>query len=395
MAGKAKEKTKFNIKHKLSRFIRFTEKGTHIDLPLLLITFVLLAFGLIMLYSASYVVGIYKFKGDSLHYIKDQAVFAVIGTCIMFFASKVDYHVLRRYALALLVVVYLLLGLALIMPEYNGCHRWITIPGVFTFQPSEFAKFAVILLFASMIDRHYDKMKTFKYGVMPFIVILGTIAGLLFLEPHLSAIVITCGVGVIMMFIGGTDIRWFLLGAGIVIVAAVVAAFMMPEKVAHVMPRIEAWLNPEADTTDTGYQTYQSILAIGSGGLFGLGLGNGRQKHLHLPEPQNDFIFAVICEELGFIGGMMVIILFVMLFLRGIYVATRARDKFGAMLAIGIITQIALQAFLNVGVATGTLPNTGISLPFFSEGGTSLVVLMAEMGVVLSVSRYANLDNGD
>lgn len=395
MAGKAKEKTKFNIKQKLGKFIRFTEKGTHIDLPLLLITFILLAFGLVMLYSASYVVGIYKFKGDSLHYIKDQAVFAVIGTCVMLFASKVDYHILRRYALTLLVVVYILLALALVMPEYNNCHRWITIPGVITFQPSEFAKFAVILLFASMIDRHYDKMKTFKYGVMPFIAILGTIAGLLFLEPHLSAIVITCGVGVIMMFIGGTDIKWFFAGAGIVVVAAVIAAIMMPEKVAHVMPRIEAWLNPEADTTDTGYQTYQSILAIGSGGLFGLGLGNGRQKHLHLPEPQNDFIFAVICEELGFIGGMMVIILFIMLFLRGIYVATRAKDKFGAMLAIGIITQIALQAFLNVGVATGTLPNTGISLPFFSEGGTSLVVLMAEMGVVLSVSRYADLNNGE
>lgn len=395
MAGNAKEKTKFNIKQKLGRFIRFTEKGTHIDLPLLLITFVLLAFGLVMLYSASYVVGIYKFKGDSLHYIKDQVVFAVFGTGVMFFASKVDYHILRRYALTLLIVVYAFLGLALVMPEYNGCHRWITIPGVITFQPSEFAKFAVILLFASMIDRHYDKMKTFKYGVMPFIVILGTIAGLLFLEPHLSAIVITCGVGVIMMFIGGTDVKWFFAGAGIVVLSAIAAAIMMPEKVAHVMPRIEAWLNPEADTTDTGYQTYQSILAIGSGGLFGLGLGNGRQKHLHLPEPQNDFIFAVVCEELGFIGGMMVIILFIMLFIRGIYIATRAKDKFGAMLAIGIITQIALQAFLNVGVATGTLPNTGISLPFFSEGGTSLVVLMAEMGVVLSVSRYANLDKGD
>ncbi|MBQ8604731.1 MAG: putative lipid II flippase FtsW [Oscillospiraceae bacterium] len=365
------------------------------DLPILLITFILLAFGLIMLYSASYVVGIYKFNGDSLHYIKDQVKYAILGTGVMFFASKVDYHILRRYALTLLIIVYALLILALFMPEYNYCHRWITIPGVITFQPSEFAKFAVILLFASMIDRHYDKMKTFTYGVAPFIVILGTIAGLLFLEPHLSAIVITCGVGVIMMFIGGTDIKWFFRGAGIVVVAAIAAAILMPEKVAHVMPRIEAWLNPEADTTDTGYQTYQSILAIGSGGLFGLGLGNGRQKHLHLPEPQNDFIFAVICEELGFVGGMMVIILFIMLFLRGIYIATRAKDKFGAMLAVGIITQIALQAFLNVGVATGTLPNTGISLPFFSEGGTSLVVLMAEMGVVLSVSRYADLNNGD
>ena len=392
MASKATGKSKLNIKDK----IRFTEKGARIDVPILFITMILLFFGLIMLYSASYVVGIYKFSGDSLHYIKDQVLFAVLGIILMYVASRVDYHTLRYYSFSILLISYILLVIVvLFMPEINGCKRWIVIKHVGTFQPSELAKFAVILVFADIIEKNYKKMKTFRYGVMPFIVILLPVVGLLFLEPHLSAIVITCGVGVIMMYVGGTDTKWFFLGA-LVAVAGITAAFILfPEYVDHVQPRIEAWFNPESDIQDTGYQTYQSILAIGSGGVFGLGLGNGRQKHLHLPEPQNDFIFAVICEELGFVGGIMVIVLFIALFLRGIYIATRAKDKFGAMLVVGIITQIALQAFFNVGVATGTLPNTGISLPFFSEGGTSLSMLLAEIGVVLSVSRSANLNNGE
>lgn len=391
MANKAKGKSKFNIKN----LIRFTEKGRRIDMPILLITLVLLAFGLVMLYSASYVVGIYKFSGDSLHYIKDQFRFAVAGLIVMYIASRVDYHILRNYSLSFLGFVYILLIIVLFMPPYNYCYRWITIPNIGTFQPSEFAKFAVILVFADIIEKNYSKMKTLRYGIVPFGVILLPIVFLLYLEPHLSAIVITCGVGVIMMYVGGADTKWFILGALVAVAGAIALFIIFPDSVDHVKPRIDAWLNPESDILDDGYQTYQSMLAIGSGGLFGLGLGNGRQKHLHLPEPQNDFIFAVICEELGFVGGVMVIILFIALFLRGIYIATRAKDKFGAMLVVGIITQIALQAFLNVGVATGTLPNTGISLPFFSEGGTSLLMLLAEMGVVLSVSRYANLENGE
>jgi len=391
LANKAKGKSKFNIKN----LIRFTEKGRRIDMPILLITLVLLAFGLVMLYSASYVVGIYKFSGDSLHYIKDQFRFAVAGLIVMYIASRVDYHILRNYSLSFLGFVYILLVIVLFMPPYNYCYRWITIPNIGTFQPSEFAKFAVILVFADIIEKNYSKMKTLRYGIVPFVVILLPIVFLLYLEPHLSAIVITCGVGVIMMYVGGADTKWFFLGAFFAVAGAIALFIIFPDSVDHVKPRIDAWLNPESDILDDGYQTYQSMLAIGSGGLFGLGLGNGRQKHLHLPEPQNDFIFAIICEELGFVGGVMVIMLFIALFLRGIYIATRAKDKFGAMLVVGIITQIALQAFLNVGVATGTLPNTGISLPFFSEGGTSLLMLLAEMGVVLSVSRYANLENGE
>ncbi|MBR4035191.1 MAG: cell division protein FtsW [Oscillospiraceae bacterium] len=363
-------------------------------MPILIITFILLAFGLVMLYSASYVYGIYRFKGDSLHYIKDQAMFAVVGVIAMFIASKVDYHVYRRYSVMLLGFVYILLVVVLFMPEFNGCHRWIVIKNVGTFQPSEIAKFAVILLFANMIEKNYDKMKTFTYGIAPFAFILGSIVVLMFFQPHLSGIVIICMVGAIMMFVGGSDIKWFLFAFGALVVGIVAVLIIWPESIHYASSRIDTWLHPENDLSAAGYQSYMGRLAIGSGGLFGLGLGNSRQKHLHLPEGQNDFIFAIICEELGFVGGMLVIILFLALFVRGIYIATHAKDKFGAMLVMGIIIQICLQAFLNIAVATGTIPNTGISLPFFSEGGTALMMILGEMGIVLSVSRYANLNRG-
>ena len=388
MASKSKVKPKFNIQ----KYFKFTEKGAKIDMPIFLITMTILVFGLIMLYSASYVVGIYRFHGDSLHYIKDQVRSTVLGVAAMLFASKVDYHVYRRWAFSLLILVYILLVIVLFMPAYKGCHRWITIKGIGTFQPSEIAKFVVILIFAHMIEKNYNKMKTFQYGIAPFLIILVSIVALMFFEPHLSGIVIISTVSAIMMFIGGSDVKWFGIGLAIIAAAIISVIIIFPESVSYAQSRVEMWLHPERDLKGAGYQAYQSLLAIGSGGLFGLGLGNGRQKHLHLPEPQNDFIFSVVCEELGFVGGIAVIALFIALFLRGIYIATRAKDKFGAMLVIGIVSQIALQAFLNVAVATGTVPTTGISLPFFSEGGTSLVMLLGEMGIVLSVSRYANLE---
>ena len=390
MADKSKVKSKFNIKE----WFRFADKGAKMDIPLLLITFTLLGFGLVMLYSASYVYGIYRFNGDSLHYIKDQALFAGIGVVAMLLASKVDYHVYRKYIPTLMVAVYIMLVVVLFMPAYNGCHRWIVIPNVGTFQPSEIAKFAVILMFANMIEKNYDKMKTLTYGIYPFAFVLGTIVVLMFFQPHLSGIIIICAIGGIMMLIGGSDIRWFILAAAVLVIGLVVVLITWPDAIHYASSRIETWLHPENDLSGDGYQSYMGRLAIGSGGLCGLGLGNSRQKHLHLPEGQNDFIFAIICEELGFVGGMLVILLFLALFARGIYIATRAKDKFGAMLVVGIIMQITLQAFLNIAVATGTIPNTGISLPFFSEGGTSLMMILGEMGIALSVSRYANMDRG-
>ena len=313
----------------------------------------------------------------------------------MLIASKVDYHIYRRYAFGLMIAVYLMLVIVLFMPEYNGCNRWIYIKGLGTFQPSEIAKFAVILVFANMIEKNYSKMKTFNYGILPFGVILATIVFLMIFQPHLSGILIICAIGAIMMFVGGSDIKWFIGAILVAVSALVVVLIMYPDLVHYASSRIENWLHPELDPKGAGFQRYQARLAIGSGGLFGLGLGNGRAKHLFVPEPQNDYIFAIVCEELGFVGGAMVMVLIIALFLRGIYIAMRAKDKFGAMLVIGIVSQIALQALLNMAVATGTVPTTGISLPFFSEGGTSLLMIMGEMGIVLSVSRTANLNNGD
>lgn len=394
----AGNKTKTKKKFELNQYLRFTKRGARLDLPLLIIVFILLGFGLIMLYSASYVKGIYNFSGDSLHYIKDQLIYASAGLLIMFLASKIDYHVYKRYAPAIMLVSAALLVVVLLMPEINGVNRWIFIKipgGSITFQPSEISKFAVILMFSVMIENNYDKMYKATYGIFPFAAVLAIVVGLLFLEPHLSAIIITCGIGAIMMFVGGSDIRWFIgaVVAGIALIALVLV--VKPDLVSYASSRINAWLHPEQDLQGDGYQSYMSLLAIGSGGLFGLGLGNGRQKQLHLPEPQNDFIFSVICEELGFFGGMVVILLFIALFLRGIYISTHAADKFGSMLTLGIIVQITLQAFLNIAVATCTIPNTGISLPFFSEGGTSLVMILGEIGIVLSVSRYANTDKDE
>lgn len=385
-------KKQFNIKS----FFRFAEKGTNVDMPMLVITITLLVFGLIMLYSASYVKGLYE-RGDSFHYIKDQCIFAAGGLVVMFFAAKLDYHILRRYTLLVLGITYILLIMVFFMPEINYANRWIVIPHVLTFQPSEIAKFAVILVFADWVQRFgAQKMRTFKYGVMPFLILLGSIAGLVIVEPHISATLIICAIGGIMMLVGGTDEKFFLFAILLVVAAVAMAYFLNPAGLwDRAMGRIVAWQNPESDLQGSGYQSYQSLLAIGSGGLFGLGLGNSRQKHLHLPEPQNDFIFAVICEELGFIGGMLVICLFLALLLRGMYIAFKAKDKFGAMLVVGVVSQISIQAFLNIAVATNTIPNTGISLPFFSEGGTSLLMLLAEMGIVLSVSRYADLGKGE
>lgn len=357
-----------------------------LDWPLLIIVLTLVGFGLVMLFSASYPAGYYRF-GDSYEFIRPQMFYAAVGIIAMFVISHIDYHILHRFALPLMALSITLLVLVLIIgSEYNGAKRWINL-GFGTLQPSEIAKFAVIALFAHIISLNHDKMKTFRYGVLPFLLVLGTIAGLMLLEPHLSGTVIILGIGAIMMFVGGTGLVWFGLGIGLGVVGIAGAVLLVPDLVPYAMTRIEMWQDPFTDPN--GYQTVQSLYAIASGGLTGLGIGNSRQKHLYVPEPYNDFIFSITCEELGFIGALLVIFLFVALLLRGIYVAVNARDKFGSMLVVGVIVQITLQAALNIAVVTNTIPNTGISLPFFSSGGTSLVMLLCEMGVVLNVSRQS------
>ena len=223
--------------------------------------------------------------------------------------------------------------------------------------------------------------------ILPFLLVLGTIAGLMLLEPHLSGTVIILGIGAIMMFVGGTGLVWFGLGIGLGAVGIAGAVLLVPDLVPYAASRLASWLDPFADPLGDGHQTIQSLYAIGSGGATGLGLGNSRQKHLFVPEPQNDFIFSIVCEELGFVGALAVIALFVLLLLRGVALAARAPDRFGGLLVVGFVVQVAMQAALNIAVVTNTIPNTGISLPFFSSGGTSLMMLLGEMGIVLSVSR--------
>lgn len=361
-----------------------------LDAPFLIIVMILVVFGLIMLFSASYATALYRFH-DSFYFIKDQLLFAAVGLVAMMIASRVDYHIFHRLAWPLMAVSLLLLVVVLFMPAINNAKRWITIKGLGTLQPSEIAKFAVIVLFAHIISINYDKMKSFSYGVVPFVIILAPLLLLMLLEPHLSGTILIAAIGATMMFVGGTGLRWFGLAGGVFAGGLGAALIAFPKLVPYAETRIQMWKNPYLDAQGKGHQTVQSLLAIGSGGLMGLGLGNSRQKHLYVPEPQNDFIFSIICEELGFIGAMVVILLFAMLLVRGAIIALNAKDKFGAMLVVGIIAQVTVQAILNIAVVTNTIPNTGISLPFFSYGGTSLMMLLGEMGIVLSVSRQGRL----
>ncbi len=356
------------------------------DLPFLVLVLTLVAFGLVMLFSASYAVALYR-RGDAYAYIRPQLLYAALGLIAMWMASRVDYHIYHKLAWPLLGISLILLVIVLFMPEYNGCKRWLVIPGVGTLQPSEIAKFAVVLAFSHIISLNASRMKSFSVGVLPFGLVLGTVAVLMLLEPHLSGTLLILGIGAVLMFVGGTGLKWFVLAGAGAVGAVGAAVAVMPDLVPYAASRLASWLDPFADPLGDGHQTIQSLYAIGSGGATGLGLGNSRQKHMFVPEPQNDFIFSIVCEELGFIGALAVVALFVLLLLRGITLAVHAPDRFGGLLVVGFVVQVAMQAALNIAVVTNTIPNTGISLPFFSSGGTSLMMLLGEMGIVLSVSR--------
>lgn len=359
------------------------ERGM-MDMPFFLLTILLVLIGVIMVFSASYARAYFE-KGNATAYFARQGVFVLLGIAAVLFFSRWNYQVWRFLAFPFLLgVIFLLMLVPIIGMEEGGAKRWIYLG--FNFQPSEFAKPAVIIVFAAMMSTYKDKMKTFKYGVAPFAIILAVIAGLLILEPHLSAIIIIGAIGAAMMFLGGVRWQWF--GAGAIVVIVFLAIYLAT--MGYASDRITAWRDPWADQSDASYQIVQSLYAIGSGGLMGTGLGRGRQKYLYLPEEHNDYIFAIVCEELGFVGAMVILLLFALLIIRGYWIALHARDRFGALLAAGITTHIALQVFFNIGVVTNFLPATGISLPFFSYGGTALLVQMFEMGVVLSVSRQSD-----
>ncbi len=358
------------------------------DMPFLILLLLVLSIGLICMFSASYVYAYYN-DDDSYYYIKRQMVFALIGVAAMLIASCIDYHFWQRLAIPLMAVSLVLLGVVLLLPSSTGVHRWIRLPGIGQFQPSEVAKFALILLFALIISRNQKWMKTFLGGFLPFILILLVTCGLVVIEPHLSGTILLLSIGLVMMFIGGTRPA-YLIG---LIALGMVAAYVMVFKLGYEYDRVQVWLDPFGSYAngmkDEAWQTVQSLYAIGSGGLLGQGLGNSRQKHLFLPEPQNDFVFAVVCEELGFVGAVLIILLFAALVWRGFTIGMKAPDKFGSMLAIGLSAQIGLQVALNLAVVSNVIPNTGISLPFFSYGGTSLVMLLGQMGIVLAVSRQS------
>ncbi len=357
--------------------------------PVFLISILaLLNFGLVMLFSASFARAFYYVHGESFHYISRQIVRAIIGLVGMFIIAKINYMNYKKLALPGFLFSLLLLVAVLFTPgDANGIKRWIDI-GPIQFQPSEITKFTLILLLATMISNKYNKMKQFKYGVGRFVVILSVVVGLMYLEPHLSGIVLICAITGMMMFVGGTQVRWFV---ALFSVAVAALFYIMFFKGNYMSGRAYFWLHPFVDPRNQTMQTDQSLLAIGSGKLLGLGLGLSRQKFLYLPEVQNDFIFAVICEELGVIGAFIVIALFLFFSYRGFEIATKAHDRFGTLICAGIVGQFVIQAIFNIAVVTATIPNTGISLPFFSYGGTALVIQLWEMGVVLNISRHSKI----
>ena len=355
------------------------------DVPFLLLTLLLLAIGVIMVLSSSFARAYYSASTNhnAMYFFSRQMLFAAAGVGVMILASRFPIGLYRRLSPVILLAAVALLLLVLVGgKKVNGARRWFELFGV-TFQPSEIAKVAVILFDALLVVRYKEKMGSFKQGVLPFAAVAAVVVGLLVLEPHLSASIIILLITATMMFIGGTRLVWFLVGGGVAALGGVLAISVLD----YSSERITAWLDPFADTSDTGYQIIQSLYAIGSGGFSGLGLGNSRQKYLYLPEEHNDFIFSVVCEELGFIGASLILILFALLIIRGYWLAMHCRDRYSFLVCTGITTLLALQVILNVAVDTNLIPCTGISLPFFSYGGTALLIQLAEMGIVLSISR--------
>ena len=361
-----------------------------IDLPFLVLVLLLTGIGLVMLLSASFPSAYYETDGKNpMSYFIRQGVFAIMGLAAMLLIGKINYQRFRGLAQPLLFLSIILLVLVLIPHNpiaitRNNATRWLGIPGTsLQFQPSEVAKVAVVLYFSDSISKKKDRMRTFRYGILPYAIILVVLAALVGLEPHLSGAILIMGAGAVLMLVGG--IHWGWVGGAAA--AAGGLLYVVLFVIGYNTSRIEMWHNPWADAQGKGYQLSQSLISIGSGGLLGVGLGRSRQKFLFLPEEHNDFIFAIVCEELGLIGTSIIMLLFAALILRGYWIALHTRDRFGCLLVVGVTTLIAMQVFLNIGVVTGLLPTTGISLPFFSYGGTALLIQLAEMGIVLSVSR--------
>lgn len=361
--------------------------GDTVDYPFLILVLLLLAVGLTMLYSASSAQSQYDTGyAISTRYLQKQGVCAIVGLGAMYAFSRIPVGLWHRLAWPMYGASIVLLLLVLAAgQEVNGARRWIAIAGI-QFQPSEVAKFTMIVLFARLTRRFGPEAKKFRFGVLGFGTALLGILVPLALEKHLSAILLMGMVAVVMMYVAGTNPKWLLAGAA----AAAVFVIVYIRFMGYAGDRVTAWLHPEADPGDTGYQILQSLYAIGSGGVFGLGFGKSRQKYLYLPFQYNDYIFAICCEELGLLGALAIIALFAAMIFRGYWIALHGADRFSTVLASGLVTLIAVQTLLNLCVVTNLLPSTGIALPFFSYGGTALAVNLGEMGIVLQISRYRN-----
>ncbi len=359
-------------------------RGSGADIPFLILTLGLLALGLAVLYSASSAQSAYD-TGYAIttRYLQKQAVCALLGLIALYLFSRVPAALWYRLAWPVYgVSILLLLSVLIVGQQVNGARRWISIAGL-QFQPSEIAKFGAILVFARLTADFGEKSEDFLHGVLGF---GGALLGILVplaLEKHLSAIMLLGMVAVVMMYFAGTRLRWLLLGA----TGAAVFLLVYVSLMGYAGDRISAWRHPELDPGDTGYQILQSLYAIGSGGVLGLGFGKSRQKYLYLPFQYNDYIFAIFCEELGLLGALALMALFAALITRGYRIARLASDRFSSALAAGLTSLIAVQTILNLCVVTNLLPSTGIALPFFSYGGTALAVNLGEMGIVLSISR--------
>lgn len=351
-----------------------------------MVVLLLLTLGIIMVFSSSYVYA-QTLYGDGAHFLKNQLVWALIGIAGMVTVMQIDYKVFKRWAVPFFGLAVFLLILVLIPGvgiNIKGSTRWLGV-GPLSFQPSEVAKLGMVIFLARFLAGQPQRIKDLFRGFFPPLLVVGLVCGLILAQPDLGTAVTIAGTAYLMMLAAGSRKSHLaalaLAGVGLVVLAAVVEPYRME--------RLTAFLNPWADPLDSGFQTIQSLYAVGSGGLLGMGLGQGRQKFLYLPEQHTDFIFAVLCEELGFIGAIFVLLLFFAFMWRGLKIALKAPDNFGALLAVGITGMVIIQAIINIGVVTGCLPVTGITLPFISYGGSSLTLNLLGIGVLLNISQYA------
>ena len=370
------------------RLKRLRLTSGRMDFVILLTVTALCAFGLVMVFSASYYYA-QHYSGanyDSFHYLKKQLLFLAIGYPLMLFISVINTQFIRKMNVLLMGISILLLVLVLFIGEYkNGGRRWLNIAGI-SVQPSEIAKFGMMIFMCAYMAKHENEMKDFKKGMAPMLLAIGVTAAFVLAQPNMSMAVIIAFIGIVLMYLGGCNLKHLIIIGAIALAGVIILAIVEPYRLA----RMTSFGNPESDPQGTGYQLLQSYYAIGSGGCFGKGLNNSYQKLLYMTYGESDFIFAILCEEFGFIGGAIIIFLYALIVFRGMQISMRCRDRFSSLLAAGISIVFGFQVFVNIGVVTGLMPTTGQSLPFISAGGTSLIVFLAAMGVLLGISRELN-----